>query len=353
MTIAQTPDRQHTLCDYDPSTNPFPNPYCDNSVHENCLVKAKSNPAIYRSGGSQTHDIYNRSGIDHFAPYSLETTRVVSGSGPSGTSYKNETQQCAKTKSDYNSSEKEACCAGEHITASGKLNSTLCRSDWFPFSKSCDTSKANINYCGSIDKASPSYNPDSVVEKGLPYLVTDRNCSSWCVANPKPCDQLKLSFCATHPSHDICACINPQGTGELDGFLKELRRSRLPVPNGPSYCWWNKCAGVSGSSMLKTTSIVEGEKTCPTNNIKICQQIIEVQKTAENNVISGNTFRTQCNTELPPPKGPVVPSPVEPKENSDNSLSNEPSYLSTHKMELGIGFTLTILIIVMIIVLRL
>jgi hypothetical protein len=163
--------------------------------------------------------------------------------------------------------------------------------------------------------------------------MSDPNCRNWCTDFPDRCDQAKKDLCMRHGGDlEECGCIAPQRNETYQRFIKQVQSIGLPLPTTASYCWNPLCDGEDMTDTLKTQNIVGGEKRCPAQQLSICNQIIQLQDGASENVIDNVDFKVVCGQNLPEPKKPDPrPSlddpddPKDPKNPNDPNDPNDPS----------------------------
>lgn len=202
------------------------------------------------------------------------------------------------------STQKEKCCSGELNDAGN------CAPCWYPFSKACAKDDSIVKFCGSEDPDNP----------GKPRLVTNPECQKWCKDDSNPyfpdttnvtnCDRAKRLYCEQHPDSPFCYCMNPENDPEIQR-LRQLARdkgSTFIMPQAASTCWYAGCAGADLFHTLKTSDMVEAGKSCPTQNIINCEQIINLQD-AEAVEIYNNRFNMDCKLVVPEPEPEILPPP--------------------------------------------
>lgn len=195
---------------------------------------------------------------------------------------------------------KEECCAGKHATPrfkmmgytfGGRLDTSVCKKEWCPWSKECEKASATRAYCsGATD--------------GRPNLVADANCSAWCDANEAECDAIKVAYCnrPDKAKDPVCGCLAPQSDKDFRDFIDQTTRV-VNTNLGPTPCWWPKCAG-SSTNVFKTREIRAAERSCPATKVDVCAQVIAVDKNSSGNVFNNNTFKQVCGRDLPPKDKP-------------------------------------------------
>lgn len=188
--------------------------------------------------------------------------------------------QCYQTS--WPLADKEACCAGTVD------NRSRCAPDTCPMSKGCGDTQAMVNHCSGV------------MDDGSSRLMNDPNCRNWCTDFPGRCDQAKRDLCTRHGDLKECGCIAPQRNPTYQKFLSQVRSLGMPLPTTASYCWNPLCDGEDMVEVLKTTNITTGEKVCPAQQLNICNQIIQLQEGASENVIDNADFSVVCGQSLPP-----------------------------------------------------
>ncbi len=87
------------------------------------------------------------------------------------------------------------------------------------------------------------------------------------------------TFCINNPDDKACIYYNPNYNKYYQDFVAASTLDGLRLPNTTPLCWKPACQGTNLVSQLYTTDMQKTKDAYAPEQIKICQQVIEVQRT--------------------------------------------------------------------------
>jgi hypothetical protein len=107
---------------------------------------------------------------------------------------------------------------------------------------------------------------------GVPRIISDTNCKTWCRENPSDCYAAKDRFCRAHPDHDLCRCINRNNNSLYQRLVAAMTKATqergLPPSAAPDRCWFPYCKGDDLQDVLLPPEVNEHVgKPCPATQV--------------------------------------------------------------------------------------